>query len=85
MNVSRSNVVLVDFPFPKGAGGKIRPALIIQNDLVNARLLNTIVAQITGNIQRARSGVSYLDNRAIRKRTRVSRYGLMKSAVSLLG
>ena len=53
MNVQRRDIVLVDFPFPKGSGSKVRPALIIQNDLDNARLLNTIVIQITGNTQRA--------------------------------
>lgn len=52
MNVKRGDVVLVDFPFPRG-GSKLRPALIIQNALDNGRLLNTIIAQITGNIQRA--------------------------------
>jgi mRNA interferase MazF len=53
MNVKRNDVVLVDFPFPRGAGSKLRPALVIQNNTDNARLANTIVAQITGNVQRA--------------------------------
>jgi mRNA interferase MazF len=52
MNVVRADVVLVDFPFPRG-GSKLRPALVVQNDTDNGRLLNTIVAQITGNVQRA--------------------------------
>src|SRR5713226_200164 len=52
MNVKRGEVVLVDFPFPNG-GSKLRPALVVQNDTDNGRLLNTIVAQITGNVQRA--------------------------------
>ena len=52
MNVNRGDVVLVDFPFPRG-GSKVRPALVVQNDTDNVRLLNTIVAQVTGNIQRA--------------------------------
>jgi len=51
MNVKRGDVVLVDFPFPRG-GSKVRPALVVQNDTDNARLLNAIVAQITGNVQR---------------------------------
>ncbi len=51
MNVRRGDVVLVDFPFLKG-GSKVRPALVVQNDRDNARLPSTIVAQITGNIQR---------------------------------
>ena len=53
MNVRRSDVVLVDFPFPAGAGSKVRPALVIQNDKDNNRLLNTIVAQITGTTRRS--------------------------------
>ena len=52
MNVKRGDVVLVDFPFPHG-GSKMRPAVVVQNDADNGRLLNTIVAQITGNVQRA--------------------------------
>lgn len=53
MNVQRSDVVLVDFPYPSGAGSKVRPALVIQNDRDNQRLLNTVVAQITGTTHRA--------------------------------
>ena len=53
MNVKRGDVVLVDFPFPKATGSKVRPALVVQNDLDNTRLPNTIVAQVTGNVQRA--------------------------------
>jgi mRNA interferase MazF len=53
MNVRRGDVVLVDFPFSGGKGTKVRPALVIQNDQDNSRLLNTIVAQITGTTHRA--------------------------------
>jgi mRNA interferase MazF len=53
MNVTRGDVVLVDFPFSQGGRSKVRPALVVQNNLDNARLLNTIVTQITGNVQRA--------------------------------
>ena len=54
MNVSRRDVVLVVFPYPSGTGNKVRPALVIQNDLDNGRLLNTIVVQITSVTRRAR-------------------------------
>ena len=47
MNVRRADVVLLDFPFASGRTSKLRPALVVQNDRDNARLLNTIVAQIT--------------------------------------
>src|SRR5687767_12366109 len=53
MNVRRGDVVLVDFPYTSGQGGKVRPALVIQNDRDNARLVSTLVAQITGTTHRA--------------------------------
>ena len=49
---ARGEVVLVDFPFSSGSPGKIRPTLVIQNDTDNKRLRDTIVALISGNIQR---------------------------------
>ena len=33
---------------PSGTGSKVRPAVVIQNDKDNARLVNTIETQITG-------------------------------------
>ncbi len=54
MNVVRRDVVLVVYPYPSGTGNKVRPALVIQNDLDNGRLLNTIVVQITSVTRRAR-------------------------------
>lgn len=53
MNVQRGDVVLVDFPYTQGSGSKVRPALVIQNDRDNVRLVNTIVCQITGTTHRA--------------------------------
>ena len=53
MNVQRGEVVLVDFPFASGQVSKVRPALVVQNDRDNARLTNTIVAQITSLTRRA--------------------------------
>ena len=52
MNVQRSDVVLVDFPYARGSGSKVRPALVVQNDRDNIRLVNTIVCQITGTTHR---------------------------------
>jgi mRNA interferase MazF len=60
MNVQRGDVVLVDFPFAKGGGTKVRPSLVVQNDRDNVRLSNTVVAQITGNVQRAREATQVL-------------------------
>jgi mRNA interferase MazF len=53
MNVQRGEVVLVDYPYAQGVGTKVRPALVIQNDRDNQRLMNTIVAQITGVTRRS--------------------------------
>jgi len=53
MKVLRGEVVLLDYPFATGSGGKVRPALVVQNDLDNGRLLNTIVVMITSRTHRA--------------------------------
>ena len=53
MNVQRGEVVLVDYPYAGGGGTKVRPALVIQNDRDNQRLLNTIIVQITSLTRRA--------------------------------
>lgn len=59
MTVKRGDVVLVDYPFTTG-GAKVRPALIVQNDRDNARMANTIVAQISGNITRVHEATQHL-------------------------
>jgi len=51
--IARGDIVLVDFPFSSGSPGKIRPALVVQNDKDNNRLRDTIVALISGNVKRA--------------------------------
>ncbi len=53
MNVHRGEVVLALYPFSSGIGASRRPAVVIQNDRDNARMRNTIIAQITTNLQRA--------------------------------
>jgi mRNA interferase MazF len=50
--MNRGDVALVDWPFSVGAGGKVRPALVVQNDRDNRRLTNTIVAMITSLTRR---------------------------------
>ena len=49
------DVVIVRFPYQDGTRGKNRPALVLQCDANNRRLQNTIIAMITGNVQRART------------------------------
>jgi mRNA interferase MazF len=51
MTLQRGDVVLLRFPFASG-GGKLRPAVVVQNDRDNARLTNTIVVMVTGVTRR---------------------------------
>ncbi len=53
MNVRRGDVVLIDYPYTGGGSAKVRPALVVQNDRDNQRLVNTIVVQITSVTRRA--------------------------------
>ena len=59
MRVNRGDVVLVDYPYTTG-GAKVRPALVVQNDRDNARMTNTIVAQISGNTAGANEATQHL-------------------------
>ena len=58
--MKRGDVVIVDFPFTSGLQSKVRPALIVQNDRENRQISKTIVAMITGNLQRANQPTHYL-------------------------
>lgn len=55
MKVTRGDVVLVNYPFADGARSKTRPAVVVQCDRNNARLDNTIIAQITSRIKYAKT------------------------------
>jgi len=50
--MNRGDVILVDFPFSDRTGSKVRPALVVQADGLNARLDDTIVALITSSNRR---------------------------------
>ncbi len=56
----RDDVVIVQFPFLDGTGGKKRPALVVQSDKKNRRLDHSMVAMITGNITRTESVLTQL-------------------------
>jgi mRNA interferase MazF len=51
----RGMVVIVDF----GPQAKTRPALIVQNDRDNARMTNSIVVQITSNVDHAHEATQH--------------------------
>jgi hypothetical protein len=50
--MKRGDVVMVDFPFTDTGEAKVRPGVVIQNDRDNRKLRKTVVAMITGNLQR---------------------------------
>ena len=52
MNVQRGDIVLVDFPYSDQTGSKVRPALVVQADVWNQRLDDTILALITSSRHR---------------------------------
>ena len=52
MTVRLGDVVMAWFPFASGRGGKRRPGLVVQNDVDNQKLTNTVIAQITSNLGR---------------------------------
>lgn len=47
MSVNRGDVVLVDYPFTDRRGSKVRPALVVQADIVNRHITDTILAAIS--------------------------------------
>jgi hypothetical protein len=53
-------VILTYVPNVGSAGGKVRPALIVQADHNNARLNETIVAAITSNISHVQEATQLL-------------------------
>jgi mRNA interferase MazF len=60
--MKRGDVVIADFPFQDVAGSKIRPAVIVQNDVANQGLGNTILAMITGNLKgKGQADVVFVD------------------------
>ena len=49
--MKRGDVVLVHLPFVGTVGSKVRPALVLQNDVLNKSLRETIIAEITSNLK----------------------------------
>jgi mRNA interferase MazF len=60
MSVKRGDVIVVSWPFASGVGRKARPALVVQNDRDNQRLVNTILAMITTVTKRAQEPTQFL-------------------------
>lgn len=49
----RADVVIARFPYAGGGGSKVRPAVVVQCDRLNAKIHNTLLAMISGNIRLA--------------------------------
>lgn len=60
VRVSRGDVVLLPIAFVSGQGSKVRPAVVVQHDRLNAKLHSTVVAIITSTNQRAAAEPSQL-------------------------
>jgi mRNA-degrading endonuclease toxin of MazEF toxin-antitoxin module len=48
----RGDIIVVEIPYHDRPGGKERPAVVVQCDRNNGRLLSTIVAGLTTNLRR---------------------------------
>src|SRR5579859_6813502 len=51
--MNRGDIVIADFPFFDQPGSKKRPALVVQSDIYNAKLVTTILAMISGSLRHA--------------------------------
>ena len=58
--MKRGDIIIVDFPYSSGSESKVRPALVVQSNVENQRLSKTIIAMITGNLQRASHATHFL-------------------------
>ncbi len=47
MSVRRGEVVRVDWPYSDRTGSKVRPALVVQADMLNSKIADTILALIS--------------------------------------
>ena len=59
MKAIRGDVVLAEYPHSAG-GSKMRPVLVVQSDAYNAKIDNTIVAQITSVLTRTGDPAHFL-------------------------
>ena len=48
--MKRGDVVIVDVPYVGAPGSKRRPALVVQSDVLNSTLRETIIVAITSNL-----------------------------------
>jgi mRNA interferase MazF len=51
MSVRRGDVVRVDWPYSDRTGSKVRPALVVQDDLYNGRIADTVLVLISRTLR----------------------------------
>ena len=51
--MKRGQVVMVDWPFSDRTGSKVRPAVVVQADFLNALIADTLLISVTGTTRRA--------------------------------
>ena len=79
IQVSRGEVVLIDYPFTDRTGSKIRPCVVVQTDINNQRLDDTIVAVMTSKM---RPGLSSTTEMLIEAKSAAGRQaGLLTDSV----
>jgi mRNA-degrading endonuclease toxin of MazEF toxin-antitoxin module len=54
--MKRGDVILCKFPHSNTAPAKVRPALVVQSDYYNDRIVILLVAGITGNLVNRKIG-----------------------------
>ena len=54
----QGDIILVEIPYYDRLGAKERPAVVVQCDRNNTRLMSTLVAGITTNLQRVADAIS---------------------------
>ena len=50
LNISQRDIILIPFPFSDLTGAKVRPALVISNNLYHANHLDAVVLALTSNL-----------------------------------
>ena len=53
LKLSQRDIILIWFPFSDLAGSKVRPALVISNDIYNEGSLDAVVVALTSNTSRS--------------------------------
>ena len=53
LKLSQRDIILIPFPFSDLAGSKVRPALVISNDIYNEGSLDAVVVALTSNTSRS--------------------------------